>query len=468
MHCINNNRAPVFSTQNSQHIILPELLYFAPCDPSLHCTSRPNYQHISIAKMDGADYRKKQQFDQSKGSQKRPRQEEDGADTQNNGLKRQKVVPPRGLHNFASACFANAAVQLLAPAVTPAQIVQLVGDGINDDLVNDEQPLGHLQGKKLSRTLEKVWQRIEDSPPPRLSPYLGKVLEELSSGQSNPVDPVLFQQVFALGSIKESRQKFRGNTQEDASEYLQDLISAVHGEHSFFGEAFQYKIAEAIVCNAPGCSYRNEHPAVSGTLLEAKIPAMPLSTTSRKQSSRQKSSVAAPTTLGALIEHQLGSEVLEGSTCESCKAKNTLARQTRMTEYPDHLIVSINRATFEHLTRGGGRTPRGTAPSTAKDTTKVELSLGDIRVGERGVYRMIAMVKHAGSRTSNGHYTACRKVDEGKWAYLDDEKVKWAAETTLQDGATGFSSILLLQRQPESTSTPLLKRAPEDVTLRRA
>lgn len=382
--------------------------------------------------------------------------EEDEADSQRDELKKRRRLLPSGLLNFSNACFSNAAVQLLASAITPAQITRLVGEGTEN--LNLGEHLRNMQGKKLSKALQKVEKWFGDDPPAKLSPYLGHVLEDLHRDNGDVVDPVLFQQAFAFRSAEKGCMGFRGDTQQDASEYLRDLISSVSEEHCFVEKAFQYTMAEAIVCTAPSCSYRNDLPAVSGTLLEAKIPATPMETSSRKR--RTAKEKLAHANLSALIEHQMRKEILEGATCEKCKAKDTLARQTEMTGYPDHLIVSINRAKCDQSAWRNDHLSRGSAQSATKDTTVVELSLGDIRLGEQGVYRIVAMVQHSGERAGDGHYSAYRKVEEGQWAHLDDDVVKLVQERNLEDGVKGFSSIVLLQRQRDHPATMLPKHTP--------
>lgn len=379
------------------------------------------------------------------GRQKRPRQD-DNADHLAHHHKKQMIALPKGLRNISSACFSNASLQLLDAALTPAQVAQLPGPEVSQDFELQAYAVDGLQGKKLTSALKRLNQVIKEASPIAPAPYMGRLLKELHSDRGPVVDPLVFQRVFAMGSRVKSREAFSGDSQEDANEYLRALISAVGEEYGFVSDTFQYQTTEAIICTAPNCRYRNELSSENGTLLEARIPAV-TTPAPCKQVPRQNKAVPPAITTDALIEAHFGDAMCEGSRCETCKAKNTLARRTQMAEYPNHLLISLNRTTFA---QAGGRacgTRRGAVQSATKDTTEVKLNLGDIRVGRKGVYRVVALMKHSGDLASNGHYSAYRKVDGGSWAILEDDVVKSVPERNLADGVKGYSSVLLLQRQ---------------------
>ncbi|CZT23188.1 uncharacterized protein RCC_08898 [Ramularia collo-cygni] len=370
------------------------------------------------------------------GRQKRLRDDEE-SDHTDFRQKKQKAKLPKGLRNIASACFSNACLQLVNAVFTPAQVAQLAGDSEIENFGLDVHALRGLEGKNLDRTLDALKGAIKKSSPVRIAPYVGKLLEDLRSDEGSTADPVLLQRAFAFGKTcyTHEHELFSGDSQEDASEYLRLLISSVGEEQGFVDEAFRYHTAEATVCMAPSCEYRNEHSTNSSTILEAQIP--PASTASlERHAPRQRSRTSPVATLDSVLEAHFDNAMCEGSTCGKCNAKDSLAAQLRMTEYPDHLLVSINRTRFESA-----------ASSAIKDTTKIKLNFGDIRLGKEGVcYRLIGLVKHFGKRADDGHYSAYVKISDGNWASLDDDAVKMVPKRALEDGVKGYSSILLLQR----------------------
>lgn len=376
------------------------------------------------------------------GRRKRPREDDEFSDVK---FSPKRIALPKGLRNVSSACFSNVSLQLLDAALTSTHGALLKGQAVPGDFEIETRNLDHLDGKKLTKARKKLDQEIRRSSPLNIAPYLGNVLDDLHRDQGCSTDPMLFRRVFAFGSAEDSREDFSGDTQEDAGEYLRHLIAAVGEEHGFVNDVFRYEMAETVVCKASGCQYRNELSATSGTLLDVQIPAA-----SNLAKQRRAETQGSPSTsLDPLVKTHFGSSTCEGSICEECKAKDTLVRETMMIGHPSHLLISINRTKFEQVGGRGGTSRRGAGPSATKDDTSVELNLGEIRIGEQGVYRIVALVKHSGARAGNGHYTAYRKMDEGSWAFLDDDKVKMVDERSLRDGVKGYSSVVLLQRQPE-------------------
>lgn len=372
-------------------------------------------------------------------SRKRPA-EEDGADRAERNNKKHKLAHPGGLVNFRNACFSNSSLQILSEALTPAQIAQLASIDALENFGYDVHARTRLSGKKFKVYLDKLHQGIvkgAQSKSFELAPYMGKVLEELRSGQGAPANPELFQHVFAYGGVEDDRENLSGETQQDPSEYLRKLVLAVSTEQPFVSDIFQHRVSETIVCTTPKCGYRNEMKTHAEILMELPIAAEMTRTSSRGQARKLQS-----TTLDDALERYFAKSRLEGSTCEKCKSKDTLVEQTSMTKAPDYLLIAVNRAVVD----GRGR--------LAKNDTKLILNLGDIRLGEENVFRMTGLVKHDGSSMQSGHYIAYRQVEAGRWAVIDDETVKSVPERNLDDGVKGHSSLLLLQRQSGSSRTP--------------
>lgn len=385
---------------------------------------------------------------------KRSREEDgDEAECAGDSPKKQKITQLRGLVNCTNACFSNATLQILAAAFTQAQIAQLSGNSAVYEYNAEDVTRRHLEGKSVETAIKKLDHAIAVSSPPKLSPYMGAVLKELHCDKAGAANPVLLQQVFAFGSEKESRRKFNGLTQEDASEYLNDLLPAICAEHGFVNEEFEFKLQNSVGCTNAGCSYRNVLGIYPSVLMQGNIPEA--QATPRVKANNDPT---PSTTVEAVIRTLFSEDKCDGSACEKCGAKDTLVRQSRIVQYPDHLLVSINRSKVQQSGVRGGGSRRGNAVAE-KDTTQVDLNLGDIRVGDDDhVYRITAMIKHRGADANHGHYTALRKIDDGKWAFLNDACVKSVGERHLRDGVKGYSSILLLQRQPKMSSAELTGR----------
>jgi len=205
--------------------------------------------------------------------------------------------------------------------------------------------------------------------------------------------------------------------QEDAHEYARCLIDRLHedglkrvspkpspaeAETGLVSQIFGLRLRSRIRCTK--CEYASD----------TFEPAMDLSLEVLRVKSLEKAlaSFTAP-------------EMLDGSNrymCPVCKRKQKAVKQFTVDKAPSVLTVQLKR--FDPRLMGGKIDRRIDYPA--------ELDLGPSTSSrERSVYRLFAVLVHAGRSVNSGHYFCFTKSPAGVWLECDDASVHHASERTV-------------------------------------
>ncbi|CAG9330879.1 USP20_3 [Blepharisma stoltei] len=112
--------------------------------------------------------------------------------------------------------------------------------------------------------------------------------------------------------------------------------------------------------------------------------------------------------------------------CEGCRIKHPCAQQCRIKEFPDILIINLNRAS-------------SSGSKISKDViTPFTLKLDEFSEGGSPVYNLSCLIEHDSAAMLKGHYLAYfRDFDNGgKWYECDDKYVKECSEEKVREAQT--------------------------------
>ena len=220
-----------------------------------------------------------------------------------------------------------------------------------------------------------------------------------------------------MRSLRQVSRSFRMGRQEDAHEYARCLIDRLHedglkrvspkpspteAETGLVSQIFGLRLRSRIRCTK--CEYASD----------TFEPAMDLSLEVLRAKSLEKAlaSFTAP-------------EKLDGSNkymCPVCKSKQKAVKQFTVDKAPNVLTVQLKR--FDPRLMGGKIDRRIDYPA--------ELDLGPSTSSrERSVYRLFAVLVHAGRSVNSGHYFCFTKSPAGVWLECDDSSVHHASERTV-------------------------------------
>ncbi|CAK4031584.1 ubiquitin carboxyl-terminal hydrolase [Lecanosticta acicola] len=329
----------------------------------------------------------------------------------------------------SQACFANSALQILNAALSFEEIKKLRGNNPLSLFKYTYQELltiFDLSGKlrvthKYSKMLEKLRQTIalegatSESGSIAIGPYLGQLLVDMREGVSHKspkqldrVNPLILQQVFAYGG-REDRHQFDGDLQQDCHEYLMGLVNAVAERHPFMGKLFEVETSVRERCTVCNWERTSIVPQFGRTFQ------VPPSTIGLRDSIERHSSVAA----------EFGEK-----QCPTCEKFGTLVETTTVSKIGNHLVVALNRS----------------GNNDHKVLTKIGLGDTDLRFEHGGnSYVAKAIIRHNGSKTTNGHYTALVE-HQSSWHETDDLDCTKVTLNDLADRRKNLCSIVLFQK----------------------
>ena len=264
-----------------------------------------------------------------------------------------------GLNNFENTCFINSALQCLSNLPCFHSCIQ---QNTNSQLVDE----------------------------------FVKVIKILQKSEISTFYPNSFLREF-FSAYPEYVQGQQGCSYQ----FIQSLLSAVLSmpQYSSLYQSLACKLSTVTYCSV--CNHTNRTPDYMISIT-VPVPSVP------------------NCTLNDCFERFFASEVLEGENtlmCDGCKSKQIFTMLNTIEEYPDILIVHLNR--FQVVCSG----------QVVKNKTPVNLPTDDFSFSSHGSsqtsspnYKLIASINHFGER-SHGHYTALI-LKNGVWYLCDDSRVE--------------------------------------------
>lgn len=208
------------------------------------------------------------------------------------------------------------------------------------------------------------------------------------------------------------------HNQEDASEYLMDLLSKLEDQLykglsneekkrvSIVERSFGSIWASMMVC--PKCNHKSISPQSNhSTILEGMTYC---------RNSRQRFD------LEQMVENLLTGEKVE-YTCEKCKSKGQFRRKQVIQESADFVTFWALRTK-----PGFGSYMHGSkASNTLTYPAIMDLPIHDTKGNKTGdmMYELRSVLVHSGKGMSSGHYTCYVKQPDNTWALADDELVSF-------------------------------------------
>ncbi|CCX06462.1 Similar to Ubiquitin carboxyl-terminal hydrolase 23; acc. no. Q9FPS4 [Pyronema omphalodes CBS 100304] len=207
------------------------------------------------------------------------------------------------------------------------------------------------------------------------------------------------------------------HNQEDASEYLMDLLSKLEDQLykglsneekkrvSIVERSFGSIWASMMVC--PKCNHKSISPQSNhSTILEGMTYC---------RNSRQRFD------LEQMVENLLTGEKVE-YTCEKCKSKGQFRRKQVIQESADFVTFWALRTK-----PGFGSYMHGSkASNTLTYPAIMDLPIHDTKGNKTGdmMYELRSVLVHSGKGMSSGHYTCYVKQPDNTWALADDELIQ--------------------------------------------
>lgn len=315
-----------------------------------------------------------------------------------------KVGP--GLHNYGNTCYLNSTLQCLlyTPVLSQLFLDERAESAALAHMNNQRQPSISTIYKKL---VEDVWKPINRGNPSNISPRM------------------------MVQNIRRVGKQFRNHRQEDAHEYLVQLLDCMHEEviqahrlnsnkenirlkeTTFISRIFGGYLCNSLTC--PQCSY-----------------------SSRTYNYYQQLSLDIFSGIGsvkAAIHAFTKPEILSRGNewhCDRCNQRVRATKQMVISSLSPVLILHLKR--FHPL---GGK-------NNKHIDVDVTLSLPCMATGSTAIYDLYAMVVHHGSSVHSGHYVAFVKAPSGQWHEMNDSVVKVAS---LQQILSKQAYILFYRRR---------------------
>lgn len=357
-------------------------------------------------------------------------------------------LPRTGIHNFGNTCYMNATLQALS-ATTPLTILML--DDQYKKMVQKDNWKGSrgLLPEIYANMVRSLWQGgVDYIKPSTLLTFCGR----LNSTFKDPTQQQDAQEFFSfiVDCLHEdfntvwSKMPLRVLTEQEEAkrERMPPLVVAktewgryIHRENSFLTSLFYGQHSSRLRCSA--CSFTST-TYEAWALLQLEIPEV-------------------ETRLKDCLRAHFRSEELDGEnqwTCPRCKVPRRATKKLTMTRAPPFLVVALKR--FKQNARGEQRKLstavrfpltgldmeefilQPPSPSEVQeiarehghDTLKVDDSLSPPYI-----YDAYAVVRHMGSTTTSGHYTAVvRDTARGCWRIFNDTQYRDIKPETLSPG----------------------------------
>lgn len=328
---------------------------------------------------------------------------------------RKAARPGPGLFNHGNTCFLNSILQCLLHTPVLSQI-----------LLDENLSTTILSKVTNQKTVVRYFHRL--------------VKDFWVGAPGKAVSPRIITQ-----NIRQIGKQFRPMRQEDAHEFLRQLLDTIHEE---ILKAHNLKVSDGKICETTfisrifGGYLRNELkcpkcPYASRTYNHFQDLSLDLTGNKIKSVQDALAAFVRPEKLGSGNEWK----------CDGCKKKVEATKQMTIFRAPAVLVIHLKRFTYGNMT---GKISRNIIFEESLDvqTTDEDVSTPN----KTAKYNLSGVVVHHGSSVHSGHYIAYVKSASEQWHLMDDSVV---TVTTLRNVLAQQAYILFYTRQDPSPP-PLL------------
>jgi len=306
-----------------------------------------------------------------------------------------------GFYNEGNTCFLNSTLQCLLYQAPFAQILLTESEDILSRLQKHDNKLKSII-ELFTILVREVWQNLQRGP--SISPK-GLVT-----------------------SIRRVGKQFKPFRQEDAHEYLRQLIDTMHEEilkshglklsdgkiteTSMIARVFGGSLCNILTC--PQCKYQSK---TSNHFQDLSLDV------------NKQGITSVDATLRSFMQIEYLTQGNEWK-CDKCKQKVKASKQMIITEAPPVLVLHLKRFSFGNMfakiTKHIQFAPNLLLPehnNNSESSTPIS-------------YELTGVVVHHGFSTHSGHYVAFVKAPNGQWYEMDDQQVSTVSlKTVLQSQA---------------------------------
>ncbi|SLM38528.1 Ubiquitin carboxyl-terminal hydrolase-like domain [Lasallia pustulata] len=332
---------------------------------------------------------------------------------------------PVGLLNHKRACFINAATQCLRGTAPIEEYCRRQANGVLHSVTNcgvNEEDLRSMVGntRAVSGKKDKVRKAFQASAKDiSLSAYFGDLCRRMSTATEPCISPFLFQQAFGTRFNNVGGQPMNGETSEDSSEFLTNLLGELKQEElmsrkteseepTVVERVFGVTIANKVACDA--CGHRRYLGTENRLYLQARIPSQKI-----------------PLTLEECFSSFSDRNRPPVFKCGNCGEADSTEKSDVIMETHNYLILQIDRVGPSGKNTTEIRIPQGTIDLSAWATASAS---------EDPKFEVYGIVQHHGTSHTDGHYTAVAKV-EGEWWLLDDHSATHVDDTDIERALPG-------------------------------
>ncbi|KAL8823091.1 MAG: hypothetical protein Q9191_006185 [Dirinaria sp. TL-2023a] len=355
------------------------------------------------------------------------------------------TAKPRGFLNYEKNCYANAVIQCLGTCEAFATYYKAMAD---DAARADEKKYppyfiegsgarrGGLEGRKVLRGIVRELDEVKDIS---ISSDLGDLLEQMenSTGLKDPINPVLFLNLFAKKAKKLPQgRRFDGESAVDPVEFFQELLHQLDLEQrrkqgSFadptdLNRLFGGQIVETVRCSR--CAHVRYNGSSTSRFLSALHLSLPHVQDEKHKQAGQGSEKASKDkrqedktceTLWSCVDHYTQEKARPEMPCTRCRRYGGVTSKLGLGDLSPFLAFTVSRTNADGtknqlpiLPQINPRSFSGWAPES-----------GAVSGGK---YELCGIVEHIGPGTSDEHYIAMAKTGPSQqdWWALNDRSVR--------------------------------------------
>ncbi|MEM7174149.1 MAG: ubiquitin carboxyl-terminal hydrolase family protein [Bacteroidota bacterium] len=329
---------------------------------------------------------------------------------------------PCGLANLVNTCFINAILQCLAHVPQIREYVR--------------------SGRYKEELLENPGEFIDK----RIAPAFFHLLEKMYSPKETSITPTKFINI-VQGNPKFANGKYKKGEQNDASDFLINLLNQLHEALRDLGHHELKKIIEE---KYQECT---EEPQ---TIFDEKYTFM----------SQMRAGIAEETTTSKVCNHEIKGIYQSDVFAIKLPHKDSITLKEALVDYymkedtnsPDCFFCDqckLHAAECTKITKVNvgpslciiifKRSTKSDSHSKNKSLVQFPMVLNQGEIAPDKTYDLIGVVNHIGATTENGHYTACVKSVDNHWYTISDSQVEKTDPDTL---ATRDTMILFYKARP--------------------